>query len=41
MQAAIQAKQVLLRQAYKQSTEAEAKCNQLQQQLHEALEHAR
>ncbi|KAL0037696.1 hypothetical protein WJX77_008264 [Trebouxia sp. C0004] len=38
VQARIQEKQVLLRQAYKQSTIAEAKCKQLQQQLDEALE---
>ncbi|DBA83749.1 TPA: hypothetical protein ACH3X1_006280 [Trebouxia sp. C0004] len=37
-EARIQEKQVLLRQAYKQSTIAEAKCKQLQQQLDEALE---
>ncbi|DBA72088.1 TPA: hypothetical protein ACH3X2_010813 [Trebouxia sp. C0005] len=37
-EATIQEKQVLLRQAYKQSTDAEAKCKQLQQQLDEALE---
>lgn len=41
MQAAVEAKQVLLRQAYKQATEAEAQCKQLQQKLHDALEHSR
>ena len=41
MQAAVEAKQVLLRQAYKQATEAEDKCKQLQQRLHDALEHSR
>ncbi len=41
MQAAVEAKQVLLRQAYKQATKAEDKCKQLQKQLHEALEHSR
>lgn len=41
MQAAVEAKQVLLRQAYKQATEAEDRCKQLQQQLHDAQEHSR
>lgn len=38
LQVAIQEKQVLLRQAYKQSTAAEAKCKQLQQQLDQAIQ---
>ncbi|DBB02647.1 TPA: hypothetical protein ACH3X3_011615 [Trebouxia sp. C0006] len=37
-EATIQEKQVLLRQAYKQSTDAEAKSKQLQQQLDKAVE---
>lgn len=41
MQAAVEAKQVLLRQAYKQATEAEAQCKQLHLKLHDALEHSR
>ena len=41
LQAAVEAKQVLLRQAYKQATEAEAQCKQLQQKLHDALERSR
>ena len=42
LQAAVEAKQVLLRQAYKQSIEAQAKCKQLQLQLQlqEALDRA-
>lgn len=38
LQAAMQEKQILLRQAYKQSTDAEAKCKQLQQQLDQTIE---
>ncbi|KAL3138922.1 hypothetical protein ABBQ32_005739 [Trebouxia sp. C0010 RCD-2024] len=40
-EAAVEAKQVLLRQAYKQATEAEAQCKQLHLKLHDALEHSR